>query len=172
MQHPRPRPRLSTRQVVLAGLLGALPVALKEVMSFLPNIEPVSLLFILYALEFPAIAPWAVAVFVALQFMLYGFGLWGWGYLYIWFLLILAVHCLRTMQGALPWALFSCVYGLCFGALFTPIYFVTQGPGGALAWWLAGIPADILHGVGNFTIMLLAYKPLRGLFHRLQKAHF
>mgnify|MGYP004424037683 CR=1 FL=1 len=35
----------------------------------------------------PAAAPWAIAVFVVLEFILYGFGLWSWMYLYIWFIL-------------------------------------------------------------------------------------
>ena len=39
-------------------------------------------------------------------------------------------------------------------------------PGGALAWWLAGIPTDVAHGVSNFLVMLLLYKPLRGVLHR------
>lgn len=162
--------RPTTRQIVLAGLLGALPVALKEAISFLPNIEPVSLLFILYALELPAIGPWAIALFVTLECFLYGFGLWMFGYFYVWALLFWAARRCRRIEGALPWALFSCGYGLAFGALFTPIYLVTQGPGGALAWWLAGLPADVLHGVGNFCVMLLCYRPLRRVLARLSKS--
>lgn len=158
---------MSARKVVLSGLLGALLVVLKEAMAPLPGIEPVTPLIILYALELPAMAPWAIAVFVVLQFLLYGFGLWSWGYLYIWLLLYLAARAMRGMEGALPWAVFSAAFGLCFGALFTPIYFVTQGPGGALAWWLAGIPTDVAHCAGNFVVMLAVYKPLRRLLHRV-----
>ena len=118
------------RRVVLGGLLGALLVVCKEVLAPLPGIEPVTPLVIFNALELPALGPWAIAVFVILQFLLYGFG-------------------------------------LCFGALFTPVYFLTQGPGGALAWWAAGIPTDIAHCLGNFAVMLVLYRPLRPLFHRL-----
>ena len=90
MQNPG-KPRLTTRQIVLAGLMGALLTVLKEVLAPVPGVEPDSLLVILYALELPMLAPWAVAVFVALEFLLYGFGLWSWGYLYIWLLLYLLV---------------------------------------------------------------------------------
>lgn len=160
--------RLTTRQVVLGGLLGALLVVLKEILAPVPGIEPVTPLVILYALELPALGPWAIAVFVALEFLLYGFGLWSWGYLYIWALLFWAVRALRRMEGALNWAVFSAVFGLCFGALFTPVYFLTQGPGGAWAWWLAGIPSDVAHCVGNFGVMLAVYRPLRALLHRIR----
>lgn len=160
---------MTARKVVLSGLLGALLVVLKEVLAPVPGIEPVTPLIILYALELPGPAPWAIAVFVTLQFLLYGFGLWSWGYLYIWLLLYLAARAFRRMQGALAWAVFSAVFGLCFGALFTPVYFLTQGPGGALAWWLAGIPTDVAHAAGNFAVMLVFYTPLRRALHRVSR---
>ena len=64
--------RLTTRQTVLAGLMGALLLALKETLAPLPG-EPVTPMILLYTLEFPAAAPWAIGVFVILQFVLYGF---------------------------------------------------------------------------------------------------
>ena len=50
-----------------------------------------------------------------------------------------------------------------------PVYFITQGPGGALAWWIAGIPTDIGHCLGNFFTMLLLYHPLRRILTLRQK---
>ena len=41
--------------LVLSGLMGALLVASKQAMSGLPNIEPVTLLIILFALELPRV---------------------------------------------------------------------------------------------------------------------
>ena len=40
-------------RLVLSGLMGALLVVSKQAMSGLPNLEPVSLLIILFALELP-----------------------------------------------------------------------------------------------------------------------
>lgn len=165
-----PHPRLTTKQIVLGGLMGALLLVLKEVLAPVPGVEPVTLLVILYALELSALAPWAIAVFIVLEFVLYGFGMWSWMYLYIWFVPFLAARLLRGVQGALPWALVSGVFGLCFGALCTPVYFITQGPGGALAWWLAGIPTDVGHCIGNFFVMLLLYRPLRRVFAAIARA--
>ena len=72
---------------------------------------------------------------------------------------------LRGMDSAPGWAVAAGLYGLAFGALCAPVYLFTSGPGGALAWWIAGLPTDIVHCLGNFVITLLAYRPLRRALH-------
>ena len=148
-------------RLVLSGLMGALLVVSKQAMSGLPNIEPVTLLVILFALELPRETPGAVTVFFLLQGVLYGFGLWWAMYLYVWYLLALLAWLLRRMDNALGWAVFSGIYGLCFGGLCAAVYLVANTPAFALSWWLSGLSYDAMHGVGNFVIMLLLYRPLR-----------
>ena len=153
---------LSTALAILLGLpLGVLLVVSKQAMSGLPNIEPVTLLVILFALELPRETPGAVTVFILLQGVLYGFGLWWAMYLYVWYLLALLAWLLRRMDNALGWAVFSGIYGLCFGGLCAAVYLVAKTPAFALSWWLSGLSYDAMHGMGNFVIMLLLYRPLR-----------
>ena len=94
-------------RLVLSGLMGALLVVSKQAMSGLPNLEPVSLLIILFALELPRETPGAITVFILLQGVLYGFGLWWVMYLYVWYLLALLAWLLRRMDNAFFWAVFS-----------------------------------------------------------------
>ncbi|MEG2842467.1 MAG: hypothetical protein RR900_03185, partial [Ruthenibacterium sp.] len=62
---------------MLTGLLAALLLVAKEVLNFLPNIELVTLLLMLYTLCFPrSITMWAAVVFIFMQGILYGFGIW------------------------------------------------------------------------------------------------
>ena len=76
-------------------------------------------------------------------------------------LLALLAWLLRRMDNALGWAVFSGIYGLCFGGLCAAVYLVAKTPAFALSWWLSGLSYDAMHGVGNFVIMLLLYRPLR-----------
>ena len=122
-------------RLVLSGLMGALLVVSKQAMSGLPNIEPVTLLIILFALELPRETPGAITVFLALQGVLYGFGLWWAMYLYVWYLLAFLARLLRRMDHALGWAVFSGLYGLCFGGLCAAVYLVAKTPAFALSWW-------------------------------------
>ena len=156
-------------RLVLSGLMGALLVVSKQAMSGLPNIEPVTLLIILFALELPRETPGAITVFLVLQGVLYGFGLWWAKYLYVWYLLAFLARLLRRMDHALGWAVCSGLYGLCFGGLCAAVYLVAKTPAFALSWWLSGLSYDAMHGVGNFALMLLLYRPLRTALRTAKK---
>ena len=72
------------------GLLAAILLIGQVGMAFLPNIEPVSTLIILYTLTHKKYTFYIIYVFVLLEGILYGFGIWWISYLYIWS--ILALH--------------------------------------------------------------------------------
>ncbi len=159
--------KLTIREVVLFGVLGALTFALQVVMSGLPNIEPVSLLVMLFAVTFGWKALWPVYIFVAMEILFYGFSLWNIYYLYIWAVLALVAITLRSMESKLCWALVGAVYGLLFGALCAVADVFVGGFSYAIAKWVSGIPFDVTHCIGNFVIVLLLFDPLRKLLARL-----
>ena len=161
------KPGLSLREVVLFGVLGALTFALQVVMGPLPNIEPVSLLVLLYGAVFGWKCLYPVYVFVVMEILFYGLGLWNINYLYIWAVPALAGVALRKMDGALVWALVSGVFGLAFGALCGIVDLFIGGWAYALTKWASGIPFDVLHCAGNFGIALILFKPLRGVLEKL-----
>ena len=103
--------------MVLFGVLGALTFAAKYVMSFLPNIEPVSLCVMLFAVVFGKKWVYPVYLYVAMEILFYGISLWNINYFYIWAVLAVAAYFLRKMRHPLGWALLSGVFGLLFGAL-------------------------------------------------------
>ena len=162
-----PLAKLNVRETVLFGILGALTFAGKYVMQGLPNIEPVSLMVMLFAVTFGLKAVYPVYVYVVMEFLFYGLNTWSVCYLYIWLVLLLLALTLRKMEGALGWALLSAVYGLAFGALCAPVDIVIGGFGYAFAKWTSGIPFDIAHCLGNFAMALILFNPLRELLDRL-----
>ena len=117
----------------------------------------------------PRETPGAITVFLLLQGVLYGFGRWWVMYLYVWYLLALLAWLLRRMDYAFFWAVLSGLYGLCFGGLCAAVYLFAKTPAFALSWWLSGLSYDALHGVGNFVLMLLLYRPLRRALQMAKK---
>ncbi len=149
------------------SVLGALTFAAKYVMSFLPNIEPVSLMVMLFAVVFGKKCLYPMYLYVAMEMLFYGIGIWNINYLYIWAVLALAAYLARSMAHPLGWALLSGVYGLLFGALCGIVDVFIGGVPYAAAKWVTGIPFDILHCAGNFVIALLLFVPMRSLMERL-----
>ena len=159
--------KLTARDVVLFGVLGALTFGAKYVMSFLPNIEPVSLCVMLYAVVFGRKWVYPVYLYVAMEILFYGISLWNINYLYIWAVLAVAARVLRTMDTPLGWAMLSGAFGLLFGALCGIVDVFIGGFSYAVAKWVSGIPFDLMHCAGNFAIALVMFKPLRQLLEKL-----
>ena len=165
----RANSHLTLREIALFGMLGALTFAAKVAMSALYNIEPVSLMVMLFGVCFGRKAAYPVYVYVLLEFVLNGLNLWSVNYLYVWILLAWAAWRLREMTHPLGWAVLGGGFGLLFGLLCAPVYLVTGGPAFALSWWISGIPFDLLHAGGNFALALVLFVPLRRLMERLYR---
>jgi energy-coupling factor transport system substrate-specific component len=153
----------------LFGMLGALTFAAKYAMSALPNIEPVSLMVMLFAVTFGIKALFPIYLYVGMEILFFGLGLWNFNYLYIWAILAVISYFVRRMEHPLGWAMLSGVYGLLFGLLCAPVDAVIGGFAYAGAKWVSGIPFDLAHCAGNFVIALLLFKPMRKLLCKLNQ---
>ena len=161
------KPHLTIRQIVLFGMLGALTFGAKYVMSALPNIEPVSLLVMVYAVVFGKKALYPIYLYVAMEIMVYGLGTWNFNYLYVWAILFILAYCLRKMTHPLAWAILSAGFGLLFGLLCAPVDVFIGGISYAATKWTMGITYDLLHCGGNFVMALVLFTPLRQLVTKL-----
>ena len=159
--------KLTIREITLFAVLGAMMFALQVVMAPLPNIEPVSLLVMIFAAVFGWKALYPVYVFVVMEILFYGISTWNIYYLYVWAVLAFAAILMRKQTQPLAWALLSAVYGLMFGALCGIVDIFIGGFGYAAAKWVSGIPFDLLHCGGNFVIALIMFRPLRNALEKL-----
>ena len=153
--------KLPAKDITLYAILGAILYALKMVMAGLPNIEPVSLLIMVYAVVFGPKALWAVYIYALLECFTWGFNTWTVSYLYIWLILFLLAKLLRNMESPLSWAILSGGFGMCFGLLCAPVCLFSGGWAYAVSWWVSGSPYDLLHCAGFFVIALCLFRPCR-----------
>jgi len=156
----------SLRELCALGVFAALLVALQVGLSFLPNIELVTLLIILMTCRFGKKSLLAVGVFVLVEGLIYGFHIWWINYLYVWPLLVVVVLLLKKGSHPLLWAIVAGLFGLLFGTLCSIPYFITGGLGAGFGYILSGIPFDLIHCISNFFLVLLLYRPLS---HTLDK---
>lgn len=159
--------KLTLRQIALFGVLAALTFGAKVAMSALPNIEPVSLMVMLFAAVFGWKALYPVYLYVGMEILLYGINLWNINYLYIWTVLAAAAIAMRRLRNPIWWALLSGTFGMAFGLLCSPVYMAIGGFDYGIRWWLAGVAFDVPHAIGNFVIALVLFAPLRKLTEKL-----
>ena len=162
------RAGVSARDVALVGMMVAMIEVCKFVMAALPNLELTSFWVILFSQCFGRRIYFVVPVFILLEGGVYGFGMWWFMYLYAWPALALVTRLLKDMDSPVGWATVSGIFGLLFGAMCSIPYGVlgavdglASGLRAAFAWWIAGIPFDLVHCVGNFVVMLVLYRPVR-----------
>lgn len=156
------------KNLVIISMLSAILVTVQYTLSFLPNIELVTFLIVIYTLIMQKKTLYIIAVFILLEGFLYGFGLWWFNYLYIWFILYGIVTRFHKEQSPVLWAFIAGGFGISFGALCSIPYFFIGLAGGtirtglqsAFAYFIAGIPFDIPHGIANFIITLILFKPI------------
>lgn len=165
----------SLTELTRLGLMAALLEISKLALASMPNIELVSFWIILFTLQMGWRTLYVIYVFVLLEGILYGVHFWWISYLYVWSILVVITHLFRTQNSRLFWSLLSALFGLGFGFLCAIPYSIVGILNGGLwngflagfSWWVAGIPYDLLHCIGNFMIMLVLYQPIRTIMQRI-----
>ena len=160
----------NNKELVSMGFLSAILLIGQVGMSYLPNIEIVSLLIYIYTQVYRKKVFFIIYVFVFLEGCIYGFGLWWFGYLYIWSVLALIVLWSgRQQTSVIMTAVILGAYGLSFGMLYALPYFIAGGWATGFSYWVSGIPFDLLHCAGNVAVSLICYRPLRTLLGKLKR---
>ena len=160
--------KLTVKDITLIGMMVAVIEVCKVALQGVPNVELTTFWIIIFSIFLGKRIFFVIPVFIAIEAALYGFGTWWFMYLYAWPLLAIIAMCLRKQKSALTWSILSGLFGLCFGLLCSVPYIVigtvdsilAGGLHMAFSWWVAGIPYDILHGISNFVIMLVLYRPM------------
>ena len=162
---------MKTKQLVQIAFLGTLLYVVQVGLSFIPNIELVSFLILIYTLVFPNIALPAIGIFILLEGLHWGFGLWWWSYIYVWPILYFLVKWLKRSikpDDVLSWSIVLGFYGLIFGLLFALAY-IPVSFSYAFSYFVSGIFFDIIHGIGNFIICLFLLKPTYTVFIKINQ---
>ncbi len=152
--------KLQVKEIVVLAMSTAVLFAVQVMLAFIPNVELVSLLIIIYTQVYKKKVFYIIYAFAILEGIYYGFGIWWFMYLYVWSILAIITLILIKQKSIFVWTFVSGIFGLVFGALCSIPYFIIGGIGTGVAYWIAGIPFDIIHGVGNTTVAIILYKPI------------
>lgn len=168
--------KVAIKDITLIAVLVAIIEVCKVALSFLPNIELTTFWLIIFTIYFGRKILFVVPVFIVIEGAIYGIHLWWIMYLFVWPLLVFICYMFKNCKSVWFWSIFSGTFGLFFGALCTIPHIIvgafssglSTGIRLGIAWWIAGIPWDIVHCIGNFIIMLVLYQPISYVIKKLK----
>ncbi len=167
--------KLTVKETVIFGMLGAILYAVKAIMEAAPNIHLVGTLIVAYTVMYRKKALYPIYIYVLLCGLFGGFNLWWLPYLYVWTVLWGAVMLLpKNMPDKLAvivYAIVCSLYGFLFGVIYAPAQALIFGLDfkGTVAWIASGLTFDMIHGVSNFCCGLLIL-PIIKLLKRIETA--
>lgn len=172
--------KLTIKEITLIGMMVAVIEVCKVAFAGLPNIELTSFWIIMFTLFFGWRILFVVPVFILIEGAMYGVQMWWIMYLYAWPLLVLITWIFRKQKSVWFWSVLSGIFGLMFGFLCSFPYVVVGAVDGGLVnglyagftWWVAGIPWDVTHCIGNFVIMFVLYHPVRQVMKKTKNMFF
>lgn len=170
----RTQSKLTTKELVLFSLFGAIMFCSKVLMDSLPNIHLIGMFIMTFTVVFRKKALIPIYVFVFLSGIYGGFNAWWIPYLYIWTVLwavTMLLPCSMSKKAKrIVYPAVCALHGLAYGTLYAPVQAVVMGLDfkAMLAWIVAGLPWDALHAAGNLVSGLLIL-PLSELLFKLTK---
>ncbi|HJA67279.1 hypothetical protein B5F07_03270 [Lachnoclostridium sp. An169] len=102
---PKAKMGIKTQELVIMGILTAVLFMGQVLLAFLPNVEIVTLLILLYTLIFGRKVFFIIYSFVLLEGIFYGFRLWWINSLYVWSILAVVVLIFRRQRSPVFWSL-------------------------------------------------------------------
>lgn len=135
--------------------------ASKVLMEVAPNVHLLGTFVIAFTLVYGKKALYPIYTYVLLNGIFAGFATWWIPYLYIWTILWGVTMLLpKNMPKKIKPLVYMCVcamHGFLFGTLYAPAQALLFGLNfeGMIAWIIAGLPWDFVHGVSNFFCGML-----------------
>lgn len=159
--------RLTIKEIAVFGMLGGVMYVSKMIMELLPNIHLLGVFIVAFTVVYRQKALYIIYTYVFLNGIFSGFASWWIPYLYVWTVLWAAVMLLpKNMPKKVQPVVYMTVcaaHGFLFGTLYAPAQAILFGLSfqGMVAWIVAGLPWDFMHGISNFfcgiLIMPLVY---------------
>lgn len=135
--------------------------ASKVIMEILPNVHLLGVFVIALTVVYRKKALYPIYTYVFINGLAAGFATWWIPYLYLWTVLWSGAMLLPKKMPdeirPIVYMVLCALHGFLFGTLYAPAQAILFGLDfkGMVAWIIAGLPWDLVHGVSNFFCGML-----------------
>ena len=153
--------KLTVRETAIFAMLGSVMYASKLIMEIFPNVHLLVVFTMAYSVVYRKKALYPIYIYVFLNGIFSGFATWWIPYLYIWTILwgvtMLLPKDMPKKISPIVYMIVCALHGFLFGTLYAPAQAILYGLNfqGMIAWIIAGLPWDFVHGVSNFFCGIL-----------------
>ncbi|MFS0751546.1 ECF transporter S component [Oceanobacillus sp. 1P07AA] len=156
---------MNTYRLTLLAILSALAVGGRYAFQFLPNVQPVTAIIIVCGILLGPLSAIIVGILTTfLSNMLLGMGIWTIWQMISWCMIGLISGLIGKYVAKTPlW--FIVTIGIFAGYLYGFVISLTtyQVTGHFIPYYVAGLPFDTAHAVGNGVFLLLLYPAIKRL---------
>lgn len=161
-------------KITLLALLAALAVVGRIMLSVIPNVQPVTSVIIISGIFLGPVAGMILSILITfLSNMILGTGIWTIWQIISWGLIGIISGVIGKTMKKIPFyvvlilAIFS---GYLYGFIISLTNYQITGQG-FLVYYLAGLPFDTYHAIGNTVIMVLLYPTISFIFQKYIQKH-
>jgi len=133
----------------------------KMLMEAFPNIHLLGALIVAITVVYRKKALYPIYIYVFMNGLFSGFNAWWVPYLYVWTVLwgftMLLPKEMPARLAPIVYMSVSAIHGFLFGLIYSPAQALLFGLDlkGTVAWIIAGLPFDAIHGISNFFCGIL-----------------
>lgn len=168
---------LGVKELSLLSMMIALCVVSRSIFQFIVNVQPVTAILLIITIYWGIYQGLLVSILSILITNFYmGMGVWTIAQIATYFLLIVLTGLLTNLSifrnSIVLQTAYAGITGLLFGLFISAIQAPFFGISAFLPYYLAGIPMDIMHAVGNIIFYILLTPILKKLLTQtIQKWH-
>lgn len=165
---------MNTYKITIIALLAAMAIAGRYIFQFIPNVQPVTAIIIICGIILGPLSAFLLTIVTTfLSNILLGMGIWTIWQIVSWGIIGIFIGWISKIFRSIPIymiVLYAFVSGYFYGFVMSLTSY--QISGHFWPYYLAGLPFDTSHAIGNAVFILLLFPIMSHLFRRYANKRF
>lgn len=158
--------KINLKELATFAMLSAIMLISKLLLEAIPNFHLIAVFTVAMTAVYRQKALYPIYLYVFLQGVVGGFGLWWIPYLYIWAVLwgatMLLPQNMKKITATAVYTLVCALHGLLYGTIYAPAQALLFGLDfkGMVTWIISGLPFDLIHAAHNAVLGAVLIMPI------------
>lgn len=167
--------KINLKELCLFSMLSAIMLISKLLLEAIPNFHLLAVFTIAMTVVYRQKALYPIYLYVFLQGIVGGFGVWWIPYLYLWTVLwavtMFLPRNMKKLTATIVYTALCALHGLFYGTIYAPAQALLFGLDfrGMITWIIAGFPFDLVHAAHNLILGAVLIMPIVMVLSKTEK---